>query len=97
MSSGGIARYVITVEYKEENLTSINELTNHLTRGGFLLTMTDDAGKVHELGINTFGLVSTLSPQEVEQLAKALGHVALGTEPTVIVTGFEEWEKSLNQ
>lgn len=97
MSNGDISRYVITMEYKEENLTSINELTNHLTRGGFLLTMTDDDGKVHELGINTFGLISTLSPQEVEALAKALGHVALGTEPSVTVTTFEVWEESLLQ
>lgn len=95
MSNGSIARYVISVEYKEESLTSINELTNHLTRGGFLLTMTDEDGKVHELGSNTFGLVSTLSPQEVEELAKGLGHVALGTEPKVTVMLFDEWEKSL--
>ena len=94
MSNGDIVRYVITVKYKEESLTDINELNNHLTRGGFLLTMSDDEGKVHELGTNTFGLVSTLSEQEVAELAKGLGYVALGTEPEVIVTSWEKWKKS---
>ncbi len=94
MSNGDIVRYVITVKYKEESLTDINELNNHLTRGGFLLTMSDDEGKVHELGINTFGLVSALSEQDVAELAKGLGHVALGTDPEVTVTTWEKWEKS---
>ena len=94
MSSGDIVRYVITVKYKEESLTDLNELNNHLTRGGFLLTMSDDEGKVHELGTNTFGLVSTLSEQEVAELAKGLGYVALGTEPEVTVTSWEKWKKS---
>ncbi|NIY49162.1 type V toxin-antitoxin system endoribonuclease antitoxin GhoS [Cedecea colo] len=94
MSNGDIVRYVITVKYKEESLTDINELNNHLTRGGFLLTMSDDEGKVHELGTNTFGLVSALTEQEVAELAKGLGHVALGTEPEVTVTTWEKWKKS---
>ena len=55
MASGEIKRYVVTFRFHEENLTDINELNNHLTRGGFTLTMSDDDGKVHELGINTFG------------------------------------------
>ncbi|MCT4706281.1 type V toxin-antitoxin system endoribonuclease antitoxin GhoS [Enterobacteriaceae bacterium H11S18] len=93
MSNGDIVRYVVTVKYKEESLTDINELNNHLTRGGFLLTMSDDDGKIHELGTNTYGLVSALSVQEVEELTKGLGHVALGVEPEVTVTTWEEWKK----
>ncbi|RKQ38680.1 type V toxin-antitoxin system endoribonuclease antitoxin GhoS [Enterobacter sp. R1(2018)] len=94
MSNGDIVRYVITVKYKEEGLTDINELNNSLTRGGFLLTMSDDEGKVHELGTNTFGLISALDEQEVAELAKGLGQVALGAEPEVTVTTWEQWEKS---
>ncbi|HEY1846128.1 MAG TPA: type V toxin-antitoxin system endoribonuclease antitoxin GhoS [Buttiauxella sp.] len=94
MSSGGIERFVITVTFKEESLTDINELNNQLTRGGFLLTLSDDDGKVHELGTNTFGLVGTQSKEEVIELAKALGQVALGVEPEVSVQTWEEWQKS---
>lgn len=94
MNNGDIVRYVITVKYKEESLTDINELNNQLTRGGFLLTMSDDEGKVHELGTHTFGLVSTLNKQEVAELAKGLGQVVPGNEPEVTVTTWEEWKKS---
>ncbi|EHC78667.1 hypothetical protein LTSEMON_2560 [Salmonella enterica subsp. enterica serovar Montevideo str. S5-403] len=61
MASGDITRYVITVTFHEDSLTEINELNNHLTRSGFLLTLTDDEGNVHELGTNTFGFVSAQS------------------------------------
>ena len=61
MASGDLVRYVITVMLHEDTLTEINELNNYLTRDGFLLTMTDDEGNIHELGTNTFGLISTQS------------------------------------
>lgn len=50
MASGDLVRYVITVMLHEDTLTEINELNNYLTRDGFLLTMTDDEGNIHELG-----------------------------------------------
>ncbi|SUW64339.1 Protein of uncharacterised function (DUF2622) [Buttiauxella agrestis] len=93
MSNGDIERYVITLKFQEHNLTDLNELNNHLTRGGFLLTLSDDEGKVHELGINTFGLISPLSPKEVEELARGLGKLALGVEPEVSVTTWEAWQQ----
>lgn len=91
MSSGDIERYVVTFKFQENNLTDLNELNNHLTRGGFLLTLSDDEGKIHELGINTFGLISTLSQTEVEELARGLGQLALGIEPEVSVITWENW------
>ncbi|MEW7311282.1 type V toxin-antitoxin system endoribonuclease antitoxin GhoS [Buttiauxella gaviniae] len=91
MSSGDIERYVVTLKFHEHNLTDLNELNNHLTRGGFLLTLSDDDGKVHELGINTYGLISPLSQTEVEELARGLGKLALGVEPEVLVTTWDEW------
>lgn len=72
MASGDITRYVITVTFHEDSLTEINELNNHLTRSGFLLTLTDDEGNMHELGTNTFGFVSAQSADESKRLSPDL-------------------------
>ncbi|MHA0999828.1 type V toxin-antitoxin system endoribonuclease antitoxin GhoS [Leclercia pneumoniae] len=93
MSSGDITRYVVTVKVHEDSLTELNEINNHLTRSGFLLTLTDDEGNLHELGPNTFGLVSPLSPDEVEALAKGLVASATGKEATVEIATWNEWHK----
>ncbi|KGB00461.1 hypothetical protein DR73_1450 [Enterobacteriaceae bacterium ATCC 29904] len=93
MSSGDITRYVVTVKVHEDSLTELNEINNHLTRSGFLLTLTDDEGNLHELGPNTFGLVSPLSPDEVEALAKGLVASATGKEATVELATWDEWHK----
>ncbi len=93
MSSGDITRYVVTVKVHEDSLTELNEINNHLTRSGFLLTLTDDEGNLHELGPNTFGLVSPLSPDEVEALAKRLVASATGKEATVEIATWDEWHK----
>lgn len=89
--SGEITRYVVTVSFHEQTLTEINELNNHLTRAGFTLTLTDDEGKVHDLGTNTFGLVSPLSEEEVKALTAGLAETALGQEPEIGVATFEQW------
>ncbi|EOT1169228.1 type V toxin-antitoxin system endoribonuclease antitoxin GhoS [Cronobacter dublinensis] len=91
MSNGEVTRYVVTITFHEKSLTDINELNNHLTRAGFLLTLADDDGKIHELGTNTFGLVSALSQDEVHDLAQGLGEAALDQKPQVSVTTFEAW------
>ncbi|HFK5052741.1 TPA: type V toxin-antitoxin system endoribonuclease antitoxin GhoS, partial [Escherichia coli] len=74
MASGDLVRYVITVMLHEDTLTEINELNNYLTRDGFLLTMTDDDGNIHELGTNTFGLISTQSEEEIREGANKRGN-----------------------
>lgn len=94
MSSTDVTRYMITIEHKATGLTPVNELNNEMTRAGFSLTMTDEDGKRHEPGPGTWGLTSTLSAQEVEELARALGKLALGEEPQVNVTTLEEWRKA---
>ncbi|WP_312947479.1 type V toxin-antitoxin system endoribonuclease antitoxin GhoS [Superficieibacter sp.] len=91
MSEGGITRYVVTVKFHEETLTQINELNNQFSRAGFTLTLTDDEGKVHELGTNTFGLVSPQNEQQVNELATGLAEGALGVQPEVEVTVFDRW------
>lgn len=93
MSSGDITRYVVTLKVHEDSLTELNEINNHLTRSGFLLTLTDDEGNLHELGPNTFGLVSPLSPDEVEALVKGLVASATGKEATVEIATWDEWHK----
>jgi len=93
MSSGDITRYVVTVKVHEDSLTELNEINTHLPRSGFLLTLTDDEGNLHELGPNTFGLVSPLSPDEVEALAKGLVASATGKEATVEIATWDEWHK----
>ncbi|EGT4255553.1 endoribonuclease GhoS [Citrobacter amalonaticus] len=92
MASGDVTRYVITVRFHEDSLTEINELNNHLTRAGFLLTLTDDEGNIHELGTNTFGLISAQSKEEVKALAAGLAESALKKAPELTVETWEEWE-----
>ncbi|WP_449547145.1 type V toxin-antitoxin system endoribonuclease antitoxin GhoS [Lelliottia amnigena] len=94
MSSGDITRYVVIVKIHEDSLTELNEITNHLSRGGFLLTMADDEGNIHDLGINTFGLISPLSADEVKTLANGLVESATGKEADIQVNTWEAWQKS---
>ncbi|MGF6268854.1 hypothetical protein ABIE17_001338 [Lelliottia nimipressuralis] len=93
MSSGDITRYVVTIKFHEDSLTELNEINNHLTRGGFLLTLTDDEGNVHDLGMNTFGLISPLSVDEVKALASGLIESAIGKQADIDVKTWEEWQK----
>ncbi|MDV5356347.1 type V toxin-antitoxin system endoribonuclease antitoxin GhoS [Kosakonia sp. SMBL-WEM22] len=92
MSNDGITRYVVTVKFHDETLTDINELNNHFTRAGFLITMADEDGKVHDLGTNTFGLVSALNEQEVHELASGLAESAVGQKTDVKISTWENWQ-----
>ena len=89
-----IVTRVVTVNFQEETLTEINELSNHLTRAGFTLVLNDENGKVHELGTNTFGLISAQSADEVKALSAGLAKTALGRPVDVTVTTFAEWLKA---
>lgn len=86
MASGDLVRYVITVMLHEDTLTEINELNNYLTRDGFLLTMMDDDGNIHELGTNTFGLISTQNEEEIRELVSGLTQSATGKDPEITIT-----------
>lgn len=97
MASGDLVRYVITVMLHEDTLTEINELNNYLTRDGFLLTMTDDEGNIHELGTNTFGLISTQSEEEIRELVSGLTQSATGKDPEITITTWEEWNSNRKQ
>ncbi|MCR4457094.1 MULTISPECIES: type V toxin-antitoxin system endoribonuclease antitoxin GhoS [unclassified Pseudescherichia] len=97
MASGDITRYVITVKFHEHSLTEINELNNTFTLAGYLLTLSDDEGKVHELGTNTFGLVSPLSEDDIKEQALALAESAIDQRPEIDVTTWENWLKTQQQ
>ncbi|WP_312416805.1 type V toxin-antitoxin system endoribonuclease antitoxin GhoS [Pseudescherichia sp.] len=97
MASGDITRYVITVKFHEHSLTEINELNNTFTLAGYLLTLSDDDGKVHELGTNTFGLVSPLSEEDIKEQALALAESAIDRRPDIEVTTWENWLKTQQQ
>lgn len=97
MASGDITRYVITVKFHEHSLTEINELNNTFTLAGYLLTLSDDDGKVHELGTNTFGLVSPLSEDDIKEQAQALAESAIDRQPAIEVSTWENWLKTQQQ
>ncbi len=78
--SNDITAHVITVKFQEQALTEINELSNHFIRAGFVLTLNDDDGKTHDLGTNTFGLLSA--------------QAALGRPAEIAITTFSEWLKA---
>ncbi|AIR01161.1 type V toxin-antitoxin system endoribonuclease antitoxin GhoS [Pluralibacter gergoviae] len=89
-----VTRYVITVRFHEETLTEINELNNHLTRAGFTITLTDDEGKVHDPGTNSFGWIGPQSAEEIKALAAGLADTAVKGEAEVTVTTLEAWLKA---
>lgn len=91
--SGDVTRYVVSIRFQEQNLTEINELNNHLTRAGFTLTLTDDEGKIHDLGTNTFGLTGNQSADEVRERVEALAETAIGRSVDTDVVTFEQWLK----
>ncbi|TGB99197.1 type V toxin-antitoxin system endoribonuclease antitoxin GhoS [Escherichia sp. E2661] len=94
MAGGDLVRYVIAVMLHEDTLTEINELNNFLTRDGFSLTMTDDDGNIHELGTNTFGLISTQNEDEIRELVAGLAQSATGKDPEIRITTWEEWNSN---
>ena len=51
--SNEITAWVVSVTFHEQALTEINEVSNHFTRAGFVLTLNDEEGTPHELGTNT--------------------------------------------
>ncbi len=43
--------------------------------------MTDDDGNIHQLGTNTFGLISTQSEEEIRELVSGLTQSATRNNP----------------
>lgn len=92
--SNEITAWVVSVSFHEQVLTEINEVSNHFTRAGFVLTLNDEEGTPHELGTNTFGLLSAQTAEEVKALSAGLAEAALGRPAEITVSTFAEWLKA---
>ena len=88
--SNEITAWVVSVTFHEQALTEINEVSNHFTRAGFVLTLNDEEGTPHELGTNTFGQTA----EEVKALSAGLAEAALGRPAEIAVATFAEWIKA---
>lgn len=86
-----VTGYVVTLHVVDQTLAEINELNNHLTRGGFTLTLTDQAGKIHDPGTNSFSYLSPLNREEIEAMAAGLAQTATGKPVTATAVTFEQW------
>ncbi|MCU5774919.1 type V toxin-antitoxin system endoribonuclease antitoxin GhoS [Erwiniaceae bacterium BAC15a-03b] len=93
MSSTSLTRYVVTFHYQEKGLTDLNKLTSTITEAGFSPTLNDDEGKPHELGTNSFGIISALEESEIKELAAGFGEIALGERPEVEVLNWEAYQQ----
>ncbi|ENM1016409.1 type V toxin-antitoxin system endoribonuclease antitoxin GhoS [Klebsiella variicola] len=92
--SNEITAWVVSATFHEQALTEINEVSNHFTRAGFVLTLNDEDGNPHELGTNTFGLLSAQDADEVKALSAGLAESALGRPAEITVSTFAEWLKA---
>lgn len=93
MSAAGVTRYIVTFRYHEKGLSDILELNSAMVNGGFSTTLNDEEGKPHELGTNSFGLVSALTQEEIKQQAESLGEMVLAEKPHVDITTLEDFLK----
>ncbi|MDE8555187.1 type V toxin-antitoxin system endoribonuclease antitoxin GhoS [Pantoea vagans] len=91
MSNTALTRYVVTFHYQESGLSDILELTSAMTAAGFTTTLADENGHPHELGTNSYGIVSTLDAENLRQQVATAGENALGQKPDVTVMTFEEY------
>nr|WP_310617018.1 type V toxin-antitoxin system endoribonuclease antitoxin GhoS [Pantoea cypripedii] len=88
-----LKRYIVTIIYQENGLSDVQSLNSAMLNGGYNTTLNDADGHPHELGTNSFGLVSALEEQELAEQAAGLASVALGEKPEVEVTTLEAFLK----
>lgn len=96
MSQSSSTGFVVSFSYPERSLTDLAKLTGQMTLAGFSTTITDENGVPHELGINSFALITPLNQEDVQQLAQGLGEVALGSKPDVTVVTRSDYIKQLH-
>lgn len=93
MSAASVTRYIVTFRYHEQGLSDILELNSAMANGGFSTTLTDEEGKSHELGTNSYGFVSALTEDEIKQQAESLGEMVLAEKPEVEISTLENFLK----
>lgn len=93
MSNEELKQYVVSFHYQENGLSDLLQLSSILATGGFTTTLNDAKGKTHDLGSNSFGLISALPEEQIRQLAQGLGERALGSLPEVDVKNWQPHSK----
>lgn len=88
MSTSDITQYVVTFRFQEEGLTDILELNSALINGGFTTSLADKEGHPHELGTNSFGIISAQDEASIKAQAEGLGEMVLGEKPDVQIRTF---------
>lgn len=91
-----LKRYIVTFRYQESGLGDIQALNSAMVAAGFTTTLNDDEGKPHELGTNSFGLISALSPDDLQQQAVAAGESVLHQKPDVSVTTLDAFLRDVH-
>ncbi|AML58864.1 Protein of uncharacterised function (DUF2622) [Serratia rubidaea] len=97
MSQSATTCFVVTFHYQEAGLTDLAKLTGQLTREGFTTTVVDENGVSHELGSNSYAIITALNQQDVEKLAQGMGQVALGKTPQVTLIAWDEYVRQLHE
>lgn len=96
MSQSATTCFVVTFRYQEEGLADLAKLTGQLTLQGFVTSVTDENGVPHELGSNSFALITPLDQQDVLLLAQKLAEVTLGKTPEVDIVTYDDYLKRLH-
>lgn len=93
MSDHDVKRYIVTLKYQENGLSDLQSVNSAMINGGYSTTLSDDEGHPHELGTNSFGIVSALEEHEVAEQAAGYAQIALDQKPEVTVTTLEAFLK----
>ena len=94
MSDHDLKRYVVTLSYQDASLSDLQSLNSVMVNGGYSTTLHDENGQAHELGTNSYGLISALQQQEVIEQTIGLAEVALHRKPEVEVTTLDAFLKA---
>ncbi|ORM62137.1 hypothetical protein PRCB_00760 [Pantoea rodasii] len=94
MSDHDLKRYIVTLNYANESLGDLQSLNSVMVSGGYSTTLHDDEGHSHELGTNSFGIISALDEHELAAHAAGLADVALHREAHVEVTTLQAFLKA---
>lgn len=94
MSDHNLKRYIVTLSYPDESLGDLQSLNSVMVSGGYTTTLHDDEGHSHELGTNSFGIISALEQHEITEHAAGLADVALHRKVEVEIITLEELLKA---
>jgi len=93
MSDHDVKRYIVTLTYQENGLGDLQSVNSAMINAGFSTTLSDDDGHPHELGTNSFGIVSALEEHVVAEQAAGYAEIALKHKPEVKITTLEAFLK----